>query len=740
MKTSFYLKPIANITVSLVITIVLFILEGCTTDIAMLGDNEQKVNKKSPISSNDTTHLQIDALVDENSFDAPNSKKALQLSLTSKAVQSRALAIGQNGKIEKNQDFEAICYIMNPKLHKLGRFTLNWKTKEESIQVTEKGKRIIKKQLKLDGKRTRTVVITWLYNGKPSKIEGGDWKVCAIAGGGKQISKGGNKLEAISFEPEVVNNQRKNEGLVVIPFISEYTPILINPTSKMPQLRFKFNMAGTLLKIKLKCNDEVSKDREFFFKTTGIDPRGEFWLQNLTPQYPKDDSIRTMWVKARPSTPQSPNTDLDVYNTILRADDAQELKIGRDKYFLWYIWGMPNTERSFHETIMGAMNGGYIIKNVKKQGPLWTSYNFKNDYGKLKTFNLAIHAPEAFPSFFFLNVLERVAEHNLKAPKTWWESDDKVKPIRNKFSKQYVPDKSVFFTYDQAVNPDNMPKGYHLPSIDEMTILFPYEGNNDSAGKDFRWDKDFTNPNSSWTEWLTLYAIQLTHEERSNPSKKMWVVCDNATSGKFNTFHGETGKVIQTAFQERNIKGFNSYIYNPNGGDIFYSVRFAENPIYHNKIRCAYRWDFRNVGWVKNGNDTERQMIVTSRWIGDAPLTVKDIANEQWWSKNNKYDVVRKLPAQGEVTKKGTHNIGIAGSYMCSGMYDFGTFSNGNFVRSFNKEYGKTIQRKSYGVDVGLVRPFRNLMMCNEKSKDGGNTFYEENTGKGTGQILDMNP
>ena len=280
-----------------------------------------------------------------------------------------------------------------------------------------------------------------------------------------------------------------------------------------------------------------------------------------------------------------------------------------------------------------------------------------------------------------------------------------------------------------------MPEGYHLPSIDEMTVLFPYEGEKDPT-RDFPWTKDFTDPTSPWKEWVTLYAYQTTYVGLSD-NRTSWVVCDNAADASKNI--GEFDHQLQEIkdnFRYRNIKGFNSYIYRPNDQKVIYSIRFAENSVYGNKICCAYKWDYSKVD--ANPDDLEKSYIeITSRWIGDAPLKMDDITNPEWWEHNKEYNVVRRLPAQGEVTAKDIRSYLVAGTYLCSGKYDFHNTISGVYARVFNSKYKDGgFQRKTYGINSGLIRPFKNTMMCNERGDEYSPNFFEENTGKGHGQKL----
>ena len=75
-----------------------------------------------------------------------------------------------------------------------------------------------------------------------------------------------------------------------------------------------------------------------------------------------------------------------------------------------------------------------------------------------------------------------------------------------------------------------------------------------------------------------------------------------------------------------------------------------------NRYRCVYRWRVLDAGDNKHplSNDNRgMRIVVQSRWIGHANVSVKDIIDERWWGEcsqqNPLYnaDCYRVLPAVG---------------------------------------------------------------------------------------------
>ena len=701
---------------------------GCSQDLALIDDGGKSVDPKTNSAKFDTTYVNIN--LGGAALESEETQKAMAELMNTRAVNTRAVRLDGKGKVSGDQTFTANCYLVNPTTGQLGHFTLDWTIKKNGQQI------------KLEGDYKRRVAVAWQHGTAPENISGNDWKVCGVAGGGKQILKGAlgasQDCEAVSFEPTVID--QANKGEVAIPFVSDYSAVKTATTAgeSTAFLKFNFKFIGTLLKLKLKRDNTVTNDKDFFFNTTGLNPVGVFLMRNVETKNPvSDKSLKDLWASTAPIASEN-NPNADKYQIILRGDNAEEVTEGANSYYVWYVWGMPNKDKSVAETTMGSLNGGYIIKQDNKQGPFWSRHNFKDDESKVKMFSLSVNKPEPFPSFNFLNILERSAEHNLEAKKTWWTSDYvKGGRLKNKWIKGvYTADDNYFFKYEDAVSPNFMPEGYHLPSIDEMTVLFPYEAVKD-PGKDLLWTTDFTSKTTPWQEWVTLYAYQTTYVGLSD-NRTSWVVCDNASDASKDI--GEFDYQLQDIkdnFRYRNIKGFNSYIYRPDGQNVIYSIRFAENSVYGNKICCAYKWDYSTLD-PNNVTDLEKRYLeVTSRWIGDAPLKIDDITNPEWWEHNKEYNVVRRLPAQGEVTARTYGSYLVAGTYLCSGKYDFHNTISGVYARAFNSRWHDGVfQRKTYGIGSGLIRPFKNTMMCNERGDENSPNIFEENTGKGTGQKL----
>lgn len=661
-------------------------LIGCSHDYVQTDDAEKAKPVEVAVAAYDTTYLNLG--VENAGFSNDDTKQAAAAMMQLKAVKIRALVLDGKGHVEDGQSFPAICFLRNKKTNQLGRFDLTWNVRAGSLELV--------------GNKERAFAVVWAKGTAPTSLSGDDWEVCAFAGGGQAMQKDGR--EVVSFAPDESN--ASVEGKLNVPFISDYSKVRILAVEggQKSLIKFNFKLAGTLLKLKVKRDDDVSLDENFVFRTSGVDPSGVFSMQSSTGDNDLLDKVE--W--------QSSLADGSKYEILLKGSNAVKLSEAGKNYFVWYVWGMPNKASTNVETTMVTIDGGYIIKYGDKQGPMVSTHNFTNDEGKIKSFNLSMHAPEPYPGFNFLNIMDRVAEYNLDAEKHWW-NPNRAKYTKDKFTKAIKTDESVLFTQEQASDRNFMPEGYHLPSLDEMTVLLPFTAVEKDRGNDMNWNTAFNSKTNPWEEKVTLYAYQDSYQSEG---KDMWVVCDDPDiKGNIATSSPNKQRILDS-FDDRIVETFKSYIWLADASKkIIYSIRFAENSTYGNKIRCAYKWDFTTLS---DGNphyldvNTKGYATVTCRWIGDSPVTIDEITQDAWWNHNGKYNVVRELPASGEFENGKYKSIGQAAQLLTSGKYN-GTSYN----RVFNGAWGGSgygsFQRKSFGTFKGAVRPFKNEMMLKKK-------------------------
>lgn len=650
---------------------------------------------------------------------------------------TRALTLDGNGKVEADQDFVATCYIINERTQQLGKFTYTWKTK--------RGKNNYPLLKDPNGENIpHTFRVQWVHGTPVTTLSGNGWKVCAVAGGtDKEVAGGinGKMRHSVNFQPQMIKddspntpqggNVRMADNNEPLAFVSERKDIIVK--GGIPVARFKFKMPGTLVRIKVKRDDNVSKSNDYFLKTNALHPMGVFCPIGADGRL-KAGGISTWWESTCPVIVRNfNNNDNYILHLNGKADEAIHLTEGGAKYDVWYMWGMP-TDKTGSETMMGSWTGGYILKqakNVNAQGPFVSKHNFKNDGGKIRTLTAHVHDSEPYPAFNFLNFLSRAAKHNVAAPKTWWDNDlvipgDKWPDDSHDWRKK---DGNVWYKWEEAIaHRLVMPEEdvWHTPSLTELTTLLPFPavyGDWTDQGKDIvleSGDRTFKDKYKLWQEWMTLYA------DLEESDGKMFVR---------DLFPGNGGNLAADQLKNLNTQGFWTYYYTTEDGKKTYAIRFWGSTKYGNRLCCAYKWETKN--WPNCEWTNENQLIVTSRWIGNAPLKLSDIMSDAWWNgEDSKYNVQVKLPLQGESTKglllKPTnwHNGMML---IAANTYQIGGSANtGHFTRSFSNWKGGTFQRKN-NWSTAFIHPFTNRQMCLERGK-WGDEYFEEGSGKGTGK------
>ena len=650
---------------------------------------------------------------------------------------TRALTLDGNGKVEADQDFVATCYIINERTQQLGKFTYTWKTK--------RGKNNYPLLKDPNGENIpHTFRVQWVHGTPVTTLSGNGWKVCAVAGGtDKEVAGGinGKMRHSVNFQPQMIKddspntpqggNVRMADNNEPLAFVSERKDIIVK--GGIPVARFKFKMPGTLVRIKVKRDDNVSKSNDYFLKTNALHPMGVFCPIGADGRL-KAGGISTWWESTCPVIVRNfNNNDNYILHLNGKADEAIHLTEGGAKYDVWYMWGMP-TDKTGSETMMGSWTGGYILKqakNVNAQGPFVSKHNFKNDGGKIRTLTAHVHDSEPYPAFNFLNFLSRAAKHNVAAPKTWWDNDlvipgDKWPDDSHDWRKK---DGNVWYKREEAIaHRLVMPEEdvWHTPSLTELTTLLPFPavyGDWTDQGKDIvleSGDRTFKDKYKLWQEWMTLYA------DLEESDGKMFVR---------DLFPGNGGDLAADQLKNLNTQGFWTYYYTTEDGKKTYAIRFWGSTKYGNRLCCAYKWETKN--WPNCEWTNENQLIVTSRWIGNAPLKLSDIISDAWWNgEDSKYNVQVKLPLQGESTKglllKPTnwHNGMML---IAANTYQIGGSANtGHFTRSFSNWKGGTFQRKN-NWSTAFIHPFTNRQMCLERGK-WGDEYFEEGSGKGTGK------
>lgn len=368
--------------------------------------------------------------------------------------------------------------------------------------------------------------------------------------------------------------------------------------------------------------------------------------------------------------------------------DASAMRKGKEKaeYDEFYVWGMPIPKLNYiGQTMLTAERGGFMLGRKQKGNPRypyadewlvgqskpqeWSGefkvLDFKNKKVKGCGFSVEVgvcrprfsEMRDGKPAYPWANPLERLAVTNSKTDEMGFH--DTNAPHPNEADYGWVNNwslKSADMKMRFALNNGTMkPQDYHLPTGEEWGIALPniltsiYNG---------------TLP-IGLTGWNNIKSAPNPYYEMFDPEEDDMRPIITA---------GETHNSNKADMQEERFWNkkpiFYSYFMQDKSRLELYAIRFYGNNKeaqsdkdrrpYGNRYRCAYRWRFMDAGGPDVTNDKQgMRLVVQSRWIGNANVTVRDIMDDKWWGEcsdsNPLYrtDCYRVLPCVGYPFPKG---------------------------------------------------------------------------------------
>ncbi|WP_456103441.1 hypothetical protein [Prevotella sp.] len=349
----------------------------------------------------------------------------------------------------------------------------------------------------------------------------------------------------------------------------------------------------------------------------------------------------------------------------------------KDGYDDFYVWGMPIPyDKYIGQTMMTAERGGYMLgrKQEPKDGqkpkypyadewlyasgePQMTSGEYKvldfraeNKKNKAYSVELGVCRPRfSDPKYPWANPLERLAVTNSNtegAPKTFHtDNADHSNTGDGGYVKGWSL-KSGEFKMRFVLNTEYLPDGYHVPSGEEWGLVLPNKVKslqsmqiyNDLLG----WDNIETAPGG-------LYEMYNPYKD--DMRNRIVAGFTNNESEK-ETFEKETKPAFLSYYmQDRNKLELYAIRFN---GNIVKAADKQGRQLPGNRYCCAYRWRMMNAGGPAGTNyGNGMRVIIQSRWIGNANVSVRDLVDDAWWgpvSHNNplfKTDCYRILNCAG---------------------------------------------------------------------------------------------
>ena len=364
-----------------------------------------------------------------------------------------------------------------------------------------------------------------------------------------------------------------------------------------------------------------------------------------------------------PSEPSKSQNTYYEYRYTYDAGKMHEDRYGKD-YDEFYVWGMPMPMPGYNGTTqLTAERGSFMLG--RKQ-PANSKYDYAdewllakgevskelntNEY-KIIDFTSEQNRNKAFSAelgvcrprfsemengnlkYAWANPLERLAVTNSKTnEKGWHDSNKQNSTDKNKGKIDNLTCNSGYFKTRFLINGKTMlPDNYHAPNNEEWGCAIP---------------NIYTNLNDRWLDNGLLGWDRLT------PGATPWFEMYNPRNDDDRSFitagetHNDNKREIQEERDWGEYPAFYSYYMQDRDKSELMAIRFegthpeakytGEKYLIGNRYRCAYRWRFINCGNNEDSNDEHgMRLVVQSRWIGNANVSLKDLTDEKWWGESS---------------------------------------------------------------------------------------------------------
>lgn len=344
---------------------------------------------------------------------------------------------------------------------------------------------------------------------------------------------------------------------------------------------------------------------------------------------------------------------------------------GKD-YDEFYVWGMPinggeyvdifsykgkgNKDKAEcdyskakisldNTTAITSAHGGFMLGWVngkgKVRGEFLCGTPHTNEYQRVDSWEpykgkvIEVNLKEMFPGdnrYKWRVPLARMAKSNLAVPeRVFTEIKEKDLVFTNDIEPHSGKGKFQQQQLQTLVEAGKAPKGYHIPSIEELGAALPYVAEKCYAD----WQvmkKDLEGRNLGFTDSKKPEGPQL------DGYFKEWL--------QLKDLQGFSAPSLYNSIYKTVVKGNSKVIY----AIRFEHVRSKDNKdLTGNRYRCAYRFVIHTEDKDKgcNVDGRGRRLAITARWIGNLPITIDEISNPEYWNKNNSNDVVRILNDDG---------------------------------------------------------------------------------------------
>ena len=427
---------------------------------------------------------------------------------------------------------------------------------------------------------------------------------------------GGGKATASSGQLNVTFSPADNTGKasndVSVPFYTGWQPLQVNADNTLSG-NVSFTPQGTLVVARVKRDAAISSDNSYQLFSTSLASTATFNMTQTT----------NLGQAATPTAPTYTVGGTTTGNYYVQTGRNITTETGYDKFI---FWGMPTAPLGGqHATKVLPAKGGYWLSRDNSNNETFQAiYAQAMPTGGVLRFTLKPTVPSD-PDYYFLNPLARIAERNIGLTPGTFATDDTPATSEYLYWRQYnnIP----MTTW--------MPAGYKMPYLYEFHAAFPLINDDPQPGATYLYS-------SKWPGFSLNGTTPVSVKEQLSL--------------------GNNGSISQNTYKW-------------DGDKTWYAIRWASNTVTGEKLRCAYRYEF------KNWNSSTAQLHITSRYLGEqfTHIGINDVANTDYWSTNIHTDVVRIFPIMGWIGSTGStaQDLGVWAFYWTNDPWGTGTDASG---------------------------------------------------------------
>lgn len=511
---------------------------------------------------------------------------------------------------------------------------------------------------------------------------------------------------------------------VTAAFSTGWTKLDVKKTNVINLHRWAFKARGSLIRFKVKRDPQLVKPEahKYTFASSQLTANGGFLMMPLKgfrlPETYSKDCAMGLDCEIRPweqdidhnfywqyqgdnrlhfnnvtdtdpaKEDASYGTPIYEYRYTYDAGKMHDDKYGKD-YDEFYVWGMPIPLPNYNGTTqLTAERGSFMLGQKQPQGAKYpyadewlyakavkaeTNSNeyklidFSQQRGKGFTAEVGVCRPRFSTvekggklKYAWPNPLERLAVTNsMTAQKGWHETNTQHSSTSDwgnvaNWSIKQADLKFNFVVGDKTCLPDN----YHVPNGEEWGAVVPNILNSiyDCYLVPNLLGWDYIKPGA--TPWFEMYNVG---KDDMRPI---------ITGGE--THNTNKTPILEELYWKDFPKYYSYFMQNKEMGEMF-AIRFngqnkeakykEDKYTMGQRYRCAYRWRLVNMGGPAGSNDDVEcmRLVVQSRWIGSANVTLRDLTDEKWWGESSpdnplfNTDCYRVLPCAGYLHTNGRY-------------------------------------------------------------------------------------